>query len=127
MRVTSAATTSTTPTSSKTAASPANTAVAARVVLAALDRIGEHELLSTGPEITSLQQKLSDRRIYTGDIDGKPSLALGVAIIPYERMHAMPSTGLATKALLARIAAEPVDTPVADRPTASPLSTGSTR
>jgi hypothetical protein len=105
----------------------ANTAVAARVVLAALDRIGEHELLSTGPEITSLQQKLSDRRIYTGDIDGKPSLALRVAIITYERMHAMPSTGLATKALLARIAAEPADTPVADRPTASPLSTGSTR
>lgn len=105
----------------------ANTAVTARVLAAAHDRYAERELLSSGPEIARLQQTLSERRIYTGDIDGRPSLALRVAIITYERMQAMPSTGLATKALLARITAEPVDAPVASRPTASPLSTGSTR
>ncbi len=106
----------------------ANTAVAARVIAAALDGYPERELLSAGPEITRLQQRLAERRIYTGDIDGKASLALRVAIITYERMRDMPSTGLATKALLATISGEPSETPiVGSRPAPSPVATGSTR
>jgi len=87
----------------------ANTGVSATAFAAKLDAFRRAAILGTRAEIRSLQTALKQRHLYSGAIDGTYGPALRGAIEAFERAEGLTVTGLATQALLKRLAGTATD------------------
>ena len=85
----------------------ANTAVSALSFVHAVEAMRRAVILSSGAQMRELQERLSTRGLYTARIDGSYGPALKAAIEAYEGASRLPVTGLASRALLGRLAQEP--------------------
>lgn len=81
----------------------ANTGVSAAMFAEKLELFKEASILTTAAQVRELQQALKGLKLYSGPIDGSYRAALRQAIEAFEKTHALPITGLATRALLKRI------------------------
>lgn len=81
----------------------ANTAVNAHAFASRIELLRSASILSSGPQLRELQNRLSEQRHYQSKIDGSYGLQLKFAIENYERASRLPVTGLATEALLRRL------------------------
>jgi V8-like Glu-specific endopeptidase len=80
----------------------ANTGVSAAVFAEKLELFKEATILTTAAQVRELQQALKDLKLYSGPIDGSYRAGLRQAIEAFEKIHGLPVTGLATRALLKR-------------------------
>jgi hypothetical protein len=80
----------------------ANTGVSAAVFAEKLELFKEAAILTTAAQVRELQQALKDLKLYSGPIDGSYRAGLRQAIEAFEKIHGLPVTGLATRALLKR-------------------------
>jgi protease YdgD len=81
----------------------ANTGVSAAVFADKLALFREAAILTEPAQVRELQTALRDLKLYSGPIDGTYRAGLRQAIEAFETIHALPVTGLATRALLKRI------------------------
>ena len=84
----------------------ANTAVAAAAFANKIEGLRNARLLSPGPQLRALQERLRERRLYSGPVDGNYGSAVKAAIEAYEKAAGLPALGLATHAVLVRLNAE---------------------
>lgn len=84
----------------------ANTAVNAEAFSSKITALKNSSILASGPPLKELQNRLASRGLYAGRIDGSYGPAVKAAIEAYERSNQLPVTGLATAALLTRLATE---------------------
>ncbi len=82
----------------------ANTAVNASVLAGRIELLETANILASGPRLRTLQQHLTDQRLYQSTIDGSYGPMLKTAIESYERVNRLPITGLPTETLLKRLA-----------------------
>jgi len=82
----------------------ANTGVSAAMFAEKLELFKEAAILTTAAQVRELQQALKGLKLYSGPLDGSYRAALRQAIEAFEKTHGLPITGLATRALLKRIA-----------------------
>lgn len=85
------------------AASVANTAVNVQAFSAKLALLRHADVLANGAGMRTLQDELRKRDLYEGPLDGRYSQRVREAIIAYEQMSKLPSTGLASKVMLERL------------------------
>lgn len=83
----------------------ANTAVGAAAFRPALEALAHADIISTRTGMLSLQQLLASEGLYEGKIDGIYGPRLNTAVRAFERNEGRRETGLATAALMKRLAA----------------------
>ncbi|WP_072392039.1 peptidoglycan-binding protein [Hyphomicrobium sp. CS1GBMeth3] len=83
----------------------ANTAVGAGAFLPALEALTRATILATRGELTTLQRLLKAEGLYVGAEDGIYGPQLSMAVRAFERAEGRSETGLATSALMKRLAA----------------------
>lgn len=81
----------------------ANTGVNAAAFARLIGAFQEAAILTSGPPLRALQERLAQRGLYAGRIDGAYGPGVREAIRAYETAEHLPVTGLATEALLARL------------------------
>lgn len=84
----------------------ANTAVTVTAMAQALARLQSARILVTGAPIRNLQEHLQALGFYQGRVDGDYGPQLREAIVSYETARGLGSSGLASTALLGRLAGE---------------------
>jgi hypothetical protein len=82
----------------------ANTGVSVAVFADKLELFRQAAILGTPAQVRELQSALKERKFYSGPIDGNYRAGLRQAIEAFEAANGLPVTGLATRALLKRIA-----------------------
>jgi Putative peptidoglycan binding domain/Trypsin-like peptidase domain len=82
----------------------ANTGVSAGAFAERLELFKHAQILNTHDEVRELQTALKERKFYLGPIDGTYRAGLRQAIEAFEAANDLPLTGLATRALLKRVA-----------------------
>ena len=104
----------------------ANTAVGAAAFRPALEALSRAEIVATRAELVTLQRLLKAEGVYFGAPDGIYGPLLNAAVRAFERTEGRNETGLATTALMKRLAARDAQrrgTPGGTRP--SEIETGS--
>lgn len=84
----------------------ANTAVAARAIVAKLEILRSAAILQPGGPLQTVQLHLRSLRFYAGPIDGRYGPDIRRAIESYEASVQLPVTGLPTRALMRRLSDE---------------------
>lgn len=84
----------------------ANTAVAARAIVAKLETLRAATILQPGEPMQAVQLQLRNLRLYGGPVDGRYGPDMKRAIESYEASVQLPVTGLPTRALMRRLSDE---------------------